>query len=87
MDPDDDVPLILTCDEANSGLLNEETERGDESKHVFTGFKLHLIIDIFDHRNRDPALLSGHAECLVFCGGARPYSFVINKNHLHSHLR
>lgn len=32
MDVDDDVPLILTWDEANSGLLNEEAERGDESK-------------------------------------------------------
>lgn len=32
MESDDDVPLILTWDEANSGLLNEETERGDESK-------------------------------------------------------
>ncbi|KAM7391874.1 hypothetical protein PAMP_022525 [Pampus punctatissimus] len=31
MDADDDVPLILTWDEANSGLLNEETERGDEN--------------------------------------------------------
>uniref|UniRef100_A0A3Q0SSZ9 Voltage-dependent calcium channel protein TPC1 n=1 Tax=Amphilophus citrinellus TaxID=61819 RepID=A0A3Q0SSZ9_AMPCI len=27
---DDDVPLILTWDEANSGLLSEEGERGDE---------------------------------------------------------
>ena len=32
MESDDDVPLILTWDEANSGLLNEEAERGDESK-------------------------------------------------------
>lgn len=32
MEPDDDVPLILTWDDANSGLLNEETERGDESE-------------------------------------------------------
>ncbi|XP_062272652.1 two pore channel protein 1 isoform X2 [Scomber scombrus] len=31
MDTDDDVPLILTWDEANSGLLNEETERRDEN--------------------------------------------------------
>ncbi|XP_026178531.2 two pore calcium channel protein 1 [Mastacembelus armatus] len=31
MDPDDDVPLILTWDEANSGLLSEDTERGDEN--------------------------------------------------------
>ncbi|KAM4576814.1 two pore channel protein 1 isoform 1-T1 [Odontesthes bonariensis] len=31
MESDDDVPLILTWDEANSGLLNEETERGDEN--------------------------------------------------------
>ncbi|XP_067465240.1 two pore channel protein 1 [Thunnus thynnus] len=31
MDADDDVPLILTWDEANSGLLNEETERRDEN--------------------------------------------------------
>lgn len=31
MDADDDVPLILTWDEANSGLLSEETERGDEN--------------------------------------------------------
>ncbi|CAG08550.1 unnamed protein product, partial [Tetraodon nigroviridis] len=31
MEPDDDVPLILTWDEANSGLLNEETERRDEN--------------------------------------------------------
>lgn len=35
MDADDDVPLILTWDEANSGLLNEETERRDESKWSF----------------------------------------------------
>nr|XP_057926470.1 two pore channel protein 1 [Doryrhamphus excisus]XP_057926471.1 two pore channel protein 1 [Doryrhamphus excisus]XP_057926472.1 two pore channel protein 1 [Doryrhamphus excisus]XP_057926473.1 two pore channel protein 1 [Doryrhamphus excisus] len=28
---DDDVPLILTWDDANSGLLNEEPERGDEN--------------------------------------------------------
>lgn len=34
MESDDDVPLILTWDEANSGLLNEEAERGDESKLV-----------------------------------------------------
>ena len=32
MESDDDVPLILTWDEANHGLLNEETERGGESK-------------------------------------------------------
>ena len=32
MESDDDVPLILTWDEANSGLLSEEAERGDESK-------------------------------------------------------
>lgn len=31
MESDDDVPLILTWDEANSGLLNEEPERGDEN--------------------------------------------------------
>ncbi|KAA8592288.1 hypothetical protein FQN60_017743 [Etheostoma spectabile] len=31
MESDDDVPLILTWDEANVGLLNEETERGDEN--------------------------------------------------------
>lgn len=31
MDADDDVPLILTWDEANSGLLNEDTERSDEN--------------------------------------------------------
>ncbi|TNM89550.1 hypothetical protein fugu_003784 [Takifugu bimaculatus] len=31
MEPDDDVPLILTWDEANSGLLNEDTERRDEN--------------------------------------------------------
>ncbi|CAJ1068835.1 two pore calcium channel protein 1 isoform X2 [Xyrichtys novacula] len=31
MEPDDDVPLILTWDEANSDLLSEETERGDEN--------------------------------------------------------
>lgn len=31
MESDDDVPLILTWDEANSGLLNEETERVDEN--------------------------------------------------------
>ncbi|XP_055743107.1 two pore channel protein 1 isoform X4 [Salvelinus fontinalis] len=30
-DTDDDVPLILTWDDANSGLLSEETERGDEN--------------------------------------------------------
>lgn len=34
MESDDDVPLILTWDEANSGLLNEEAERGDESKLI-----------------------------------------------------
>lgn len=34
MEPDDDVPLILTWDEANSGLLSEETERRDESKVI-----------------------------------------------------
>ncbi|XP_061624134.1 two pore channel protein 1 isoform X2 [Phyllopteryx taeniolatus] len=28
---DDDVPLILTWDDANSGLLNEDQERGDEN--------------------------------------------------------
>ncbi|XP_077417580.1 two pore channel protein 1 [Vanacampus margaritifer] len=28
---DDDVPLILTWDDANSGLLNEDPERGDEN--------------------------------------------------------
>lgn len=32
MEADDDVPLILTWDEANSGLLSDDTERGDESK-------------------------------------------------------
>ncbi|XP_030273059.1 two pore calcium channel protein 1 isoform X3 [Sparus aurata] len=31
MESDDDVPLILTWDEANSGLLSEEAERGDEN--------------------------------------------------------
>lgn len=31
METDDDVPLILTWDEANSGLLSEEAERGDEN--------------------------------------------------------
>lgn len=31
MDTDDDVPLILTWDEANSGLLCEDTERSDEN--------------------------------------------------------
>ncbi|XP_058491760.1 two pore channel protein 1 isoform X2 [Solea solea] len=31
MDSDDDVPLILTWDEANSDLLTEDTERGDEN--------------------------------------------------------
>ncbi|XP_034025451.1 two pore calcium channel protein 1-like [Thalassophryne amazonica] len=31
MECDDDVPLILTWDEANSGLLSEDTERGDEN--------------------------------------------------------
>ncbi|XP_017269362.1 two pore calcium channel protein 1 isoform X2 [Kryptolebias marmoratus] len=31
MESDDDVPLILTWDEANSGLLSEETERGDQN--------------------------------------------------------
>ncbi|XP_061762424.1 two pore channel protein 1 isoform X2 [Nerophis ophidion] len=31
VDDDDDVPLILTWDDANSGLLNEEPERGDEN--------------------------------------------------------
>lgn len=35
-DTDDDVPLILTWDDANSGLLSEETERGDESKFLLT---------------------------------------------------
>ncbi|CAL8347939.1 unnamed protein product [Lota lota] len=33
METDDDVPLILTWDDANSGLLNEETEGADESKY------------------------------------------------------
>lgn len=42
MESDDDVPLILTWDEANSGLLNEEAERGDESK--FKPSFLHSII-------------------------------------------
>lgn len=36
MESDDDVPLILTWDEANSGLLNEDTERGDESKFLLS---------------------------------------------------
>lgn len=36
MESDDDVPLILTWDEANSGLLNEDTERGDESKFILS---------------------------------------------------
>lgn len=31
MDTDDDVPLILTWDEANSGLLSEDAERSDEN--------------------------------------------------------
>ncbi|XP_057688260.1 two pore channel protein 1-like [Corythoichthys intestinalis] len=31
---DDDVPLILTWDDANSGLLNEDPERGDENGDV-----------------------------------------------------
>ncbi|XP_035514142.1 two pore calcium channel protein 1 isoform X2 [Morone saxatilis] len=31
MESDDDVPLILTWDEANSGLLSEDAERGDEN--------------------------------------------------------
>lgn len=33
MEPDDDdVPLILTWDEASSGLLSDEAERRDQSK-------------------------------------------------------
>ncbi|XP_075889294.1 two pore channel protein 1 isoform X2 [Nelusetta ayraudi] len=31
MESDDDVPLILTWDEANSGLLSDDAERGDEN--------------------------------------------------------
>ncbi|KAG7280895.1 hypothetical protein CRUP_009181 [Coryphaenoides rupestris] len=31
METDDDVPLILTWDDATSGLLNDETERADEN--------------------------------------------------------
>lgn len=40
MEPDDDVPLILTWDDANSGLLNEETERRDESKFMPSSLSL-----------------------------------------------
>lgn len=32
---DDDVPLILTWDDANSGLLNEDPERADESEYTY----------------------------------------------------
>lgn len=37
MESDDDVPLILTWDEANSGLLSEDTER-DQSKFLDTTY-------------------------------------------------
>lgn len=43
MESDDDVPLILTWDEANSGLLSEEAERGDESK-----FLMHATVPSHD---------------------------------------
>ena len=38
---DDDVPLILTWDDVNSGLLSDDmergdTERGDESKFLLS---------------------------------------------------
>lgn len=38
MEADDDVPLILTWDEANSGLLNDEAERRDESTCKLSSF-------------------------------------------------
>lgn len=49
MEPDDDVPLILTWDEANSGLLNEETERRDESKFILLSFSPSCSIEIIIH--------------------------------------
>lgn len=48
MEPDDDVPLILTWDEANSGLLNEDTERRDESKFVLSTNSPSFYIDIIN---------------------------------------
>ena len=42
MESDDDVPLILTWDEASSGLLNEEAERADESEWTFFFFRFQM---------------------------------------------
>ncbi|CAG5922819.1 unnamed protein product [Menidia menidia] len=61
MESDDDVPLILTWDEANSGLLNEETERGDETglhddrcckenPVVISSYASHVELDYTDGR-------------------------------------
>lgn len=47
MEPDDDVPLILTWEEANSGLLNEETERRDESKFVPSALSLSYCVCMY----------------------------------------
>ncbi|CAB1322019.1 unnamed protein product [Coregonus sp. 'balchen'] len=51
---DDDVPLILTWDDANSGLLSEETERQDEkltleeSPALISSFCSELELDCMD---------------------------------------
>lgn len=56
MEPDDDVPLILTWDEANSGLLNEDTERRDESKFILSSSSpscyIHIIHIIYTVQSR-----------------------------------
>lgn len=69
MEPDDDVPLILTWDEANSGLLNEDTERRDESKFVLSSSSPSCYIDIINiiytvQSMRPGACLLGYAECV-----------------------
>lgn len=55
MEADDDVPLILTWDDVNSGLLNEETERADESKwnyiyHLCIGIEIDLCMYSCDQK-------------------------------------
>uniref|UniRef100_A0A3Q0SNM2 Two pore segment channel 1 n=1 Tax=Amphilophus citrinellus TaxID=61819 RepID=A0A3Q0SNM2_AMPCI len=61
METDDDVPLILTWDEANSGLLSEEGERGDESNfgngvHIYQGKDRENNDKFFTHPRNPKAL-------------------------------
>lgn len=56
---DDDVPLILTWDDANSGLLSDEVERGDENGGGGYDIVNNAVIPTpgpQNHRSQNPSL-------------------------------